>query len=251
MPEGQWLVAALSGGRAALFYSLVLLHAATALVGFGSIGFAGTYASRAYLPPEPHLPPEDADQGALEPGSARPPGTEVTGQAVTGQKVSEQTVSGQTVSGQAVSGQAVSGQAVSGQAVWATAGAAVTGQDAETEELLRYFERPARLWLALVAVPFLGFGALASDPSLGGLDQAWALAAILVWLAATLIAGSLVVPALRQMRSMLFQPADPDQPTRREAERVRFARTATLAGRGAACCDVLFFVALALMIWRP
>jgi hypothetical protein len=238
LPEGQWLVAALSGGRAALFYSLVLLHAATALVGFGSIGFAGTYASRAYLPPEPHLPPEDADHCALEPGSARPPGTEVTGQAVTGQ----------AVSGQAVSGQAVSGQAVSGQAV---TGRAVTGQDAETEELLRYFERPARLWLALVAVPFLGFGALASDPSLGGLDQAWALAAILVWLAATLIAGSLVVPALRQMRSMLFQPADPDQPTRREAERVRFARTATLAGRGAACCDVLFFVALALMIWRP
>ena len=48
--EGQWLVASLSGGRAALFYSLVLLHAVAALVGFGSIGFAGTYASRAYLP---------------------------------------------------------------------------------------------------------------------------------------------------------------------------------------------------------
>jgi hypothetical protein len=212
LPEGQWLVAALSGGRAALFYSLVLLHAAAALVGFGSIGFAGTYASRAYLPPE------DARAGASELGAARPTRTEVTGQAVTG-------------------------QAVTGQAV--------TGQDAETEELLRYFERPARLWLALVAVPFLGLGALAADPSLGGLDQAWALGAVLVWLAAALIAGSLVVPALRQMRSMLFQPATPGQPTKREAERVRFARAATLAGRGAACCDVLFFVALALMIWRP
>jgi hypothetical protein len=105
--------------------------------------------------------------------------------------------------------------------------------------------------LALVAVPFLGLGALAADPSLGGLDQAWILGAVLVWLAATMIAGSLVVPALRQMRSMLFQPSRPEQPTQREAERVRFARAATLAGRGAACCDVLFFVALALMIWRP
>ena len=252
MPEGQWLVAALSGGRAALFYSLVLLHAAAALVGFGSIGFAGTYASRAYLPPE------DARAGASGQGANRPTRTAVTGPAGTGPAGTEQPVTGQPVTGQPVTGQPVSGQALTGQAVTghavtghAVTGHAVNGQDAETEELLRYFERPARLWLALVAVPFLGLGALAADPSLGGLDQAWALGAVLVWLAATLIAGSLVVPALRQMRSMLFQPPSPEQPTKREAERVRFARAATLAGRGAACCDVLFFVALALMIWRP
>jgi hypothetical protein len=90
-----------------------------------------------------------------------------------------------------------------------------------------------------------------SNPGLGGVDQAWALGALLVWLAATLIAGSLVVPALRQMRAMLFRPDKPEDQPGREAERIRFARAATLAGRGAACCDVLFFVALALMIWRP
>jgi hypothetical protein len=206
--EGQWLVANLSGGRAALFYSLVLLHAVTALVGFGSIGFAGTYASRAYLPADANLPPDEPPSGASERGTAGPTSTEVA------------------------------------------------EQDAETEELLRYFQRPARLWLSVVAVPFLGLGALAANPDLGGLDQAWVLGALLVWLSATLIAGSLVVPALRQMRSMLF-PADapaapPAGPTvGRGAEQIRFARAATLAGRGAACCDVLFFVALALMIWRP
>jgi hypothetical protein len=237
LPEGQWLVAALSGGRAALFYSLVLLHAAAALVGFGSIGFAGTYASRAYLPPE------DPGAGASGPEAGRPTRTAGTGQPGTGQPGTGQPGTGQPVSGQAVTGHAVTGQAVTRHEV--------NGQDAETEELLRYFERPARLWLALVAVPFLGLGALAADPSLGGLDQAWALGAVLVWLAATMIAGSLVVPALRQMRSMLFQPNSPSQAIKREAERVRFARAATLAGRGAACCDVLFFVALALMIWRP
>jgi hypothetical protein len=237
LPEGQWLVAALSGGRAAVFYTLVLLHAAAALVGFGSIGFAGTYASRAYLPPD------EAGLSDLERGAAQQAGTEVAGAPVTGPPVTGPPVTGPPVTGQPMTGPPVTGDALSGHAE--------SGQDAETEELLRYFERPARLWLALVAVPFLGFGALATDPSLGGLDQAWALGAILVWLAATLIAGSLVVPALRQMRSMLFQPANPEQPPRREAERVRFARAATLAGRGAACCDVLFFVALALMIWRP
>jgi hypothetical protein len=202
--KGQWLVASLSGGRAALFYSLVLLHAVAALVGFGSIGFAGTYASRAYLPPDADLPLDEAVPGASEPGSARPTSTEVA------------------------------------------------EQEAETEELLRYFQRPARLWLALVAVPFLGLGALAANPDIGGLDQAWVLGALLVWLSATLIGASLVVPALRQMRSMLFPPGTPTSPAGgREAEQIRFARAATLAGRGAACCDVLFFVALALMIWRP
>jgi hypothetical protein len=198
VPEGHWLVASLSGGQAALFYPLILLHAVAALVGFGSVGFAGTYASRAYLSSDRSVP------GASEGASARSTITEVA------------------------------------------------DQDAETEELLRYFAKPARLWLALVAVPFLGLGALAANPDIGGLDQAWVLGALLVWLTATLIALSIVVPALRQMRSMLFQQGAPEaQPAGREAERIRFARAATLASRGAACCDVLFFVALALMIWRP
>jgi hypothetical protein len=200
--EGQWLVAALSGGRAALFYVLILVHAVSALVGFGSIGFAGTYASRAYLPGN-DASPGSPEQGPVPSDQLQPVDTEVA------------------------------------------------EQDAETEELLRYFEKPARLWPLLVAVPFLGLGALASNPSLGGLDQAWVLGALLVWLSAILIAVSLVVPALRQMRAMLFRRDRPEDGPGREAERVRFARTATLAGRGAACCDVLFFAALALMIWRP
>lgn len=198
MPDGHWLVANLSGGQEALFYPLILLHAVAALVGFGSIGFAGTYASRAYLPSDRSMP--DASEAA----SARSSTTEVA------------------------------------------------DQEAETEELLRYFAKPARLWLALVAVPFLGLGALAANPDIGGLRQAWVLGALLVWLTATLIAVSLVVPALGQMRSMLFPQGPPEAlPAVWEAERIRFARAATLASRGAACCDVLFFVALALMIWRP
>jgi hypothetical protein len=198
VPEGHWLVASLTGGRAALFYTLVLLHAAAALVGFGSIGFGGTYASRAYLPSDRSRP------GAAEPASASSTATEVA------------------------------------------------EREAETEELLRYFAKPARFWFALVAVPFLGLGALAANPDIGGLDQAWVLGALLVWLAATIVALSLVVPALRQMRLMLFQPRSTEAlPAEREAERIRFARAATLAARGAACCDVLFFVALALMIWQP
>jgi hypothetical protein len=233
--EAQRLLASLSGGRAVLFYALVLLHAVCALVGFGSIGFAGTYASRAYLP-------EDG------PGrSQHGPGSSEQGPASSEQGP----VSSEQGPVRSEGGPVSSEQGPASSEHSRPAGTEVADEDAETEELLRYFEKPARLWLALVAVPFLGLGALASDPDLGGVDQAWVLGALLVWLSATLIAASLVVPALRQMRSMLFRPVRPADQAGRDAERIRFARAATLVGRGAACCDVLFFVALALMTWRP
>jgi hypothetical protein len=219
--EVQWLLASLSGGRAALFYVLVLLHVVSALVGFGSIGFAGIYASRAYLPRPEGLPSEEQllPEGALAVPSEQGPAPPEQGPAPLASQ--------------------------------GPAGTEITEEESETEEILRYFERPARLWLALVAVPFFALGALAANPGLGGLDQAWVLGALLIWIAATLIAASLVVPALRHMSSMLSDRGTPGSGPGREAERIRFSRTATLAGRGAACCDVLFFAALALMIWRP
>ena len=129
---------------------------------------------------------------------------------------------------------------------------AVAEEDAELEELRRYFRKPAQLWRVLVVVPFLGLGALAADPNGGGLDQAWVLGALLVWLSATLVAASLVLPALYQVRSMILRPSTLGSSlASRDAEHIRFARARTLAARGAACCDVLFFVALALMVWRP
>jgi hypothetical protein len=285
VPEGVWLVASLTGGRAALFYSLVLLHAVAALVGFASIGFAGTYAARAFLPGDEASP----GAGGQEPSG---PGPRDQGTSIQGTGI--QTAALSAGSGPAGTGPAGTGPAGTGAGPTSTG---VADQDAEVEELMRYFERPARFWLALVAVPFLGLGALAANPDIGGLDQAWVLGALLVWLAATLIAVSLVVPSLRQMRTMLLRSGKPDAGlaggglagggqtdggqtdggqadagqadggladgglagggladgglAKREAEQIRFTRAATLAGRGAACCDVLFFVALALMIWRP
>ena len=60
----QLLLGTAGFGRNALFYSLVFLHALAALAGFGSIGFAGTYAANAYLP-------DDRPQGAgSQPASA-------------------------------------------------------------------------------------------------------------------------------------------------------------------------------------
>ncbi len=124
--------------------------------------------------------------------------------------------------------------------------------DGEAEELRRYFAHPARLWGLLVLVPFLGAGALAAQPNGKGLDQAWVFGALAVWLAATLVAGSLVVPSLHQMQAVLLKSDDAGaSPAARSSLAVRFARAGRIASRSAAFCDILFLVALALMIFRP
>jgi hypothetical protein len=124
--------------------------------------------------------------------------------------------------------------------------------DPEVEELVRYFERPARFWKVVLAVPVLGLLALVTDPDKQGLDRVWVIAAALVWISAVLIVTSVVAPSLNRMRSTLLAPEGPLGGFPVEgAERVRLARFGALASRGAALCDLLFFAALALMIWRP
>jgi hypothetical protein len=125
-------------------------------------------------------------------------------------------------------------------------------QDSEAEEMRRYFAHPARLWGCLILVPFLGAGALAAQPNGKGFDQPWVFGALAVWLTATLIAGSLVVPSLHQMQAVLLKSDDAGaSPAARSSLAVRFARAGRIASRSAAFCDVLFVVALGLMIFRP
>ncbi len=301
-------------GRNALFYSLVFLHALAALAGFGSIGFAGTYAANAYLPddrpkgadPQPaSLPaqpasapakpadvtaqPEPAALGPAEvaKGEAGPaePGTAVPDyetallkyqaalrefetsdqeeEEASGDEVSEDDVSGDEGSGTVddrTTGRAEEVPSDVAEVVVAdvmvqsgpATSSEVGGPDAEAEELRRYFAHPARLWGLLVLVPFLGAGALAAQPNGKGLDQVWVFGALAVWLAATLVAGSLVVPSLHQMQAVLLKSDDLDSsPAARSSLAVRFARAGRIASRSAAFCDILFLVALALMIFRP
>jgi hypothetical protein len=253
----QLLVANVSTWQDALFYGFVFTHAVSALVGFGSIGFAGTYAARAYLPSDPYLStattadgsPGDGllptdDDLARDGGHAPVPGVEPNRTQLT---ASDSVLEGATVAGSLASAARPQGRQVTAAEV-----TELVEEDAEVEELRRYFRKPAQLWRAVLLVPLLGLGALATDPSGGGLDQTWVLGALLVWLAATLIAASLVIPGLNQLGSMIVAPAPMTAlPANREAERIRFARARALTARGAACCDVLFFVALALMVWRP
>ena len=211
-------VLAVSGaGSNALFYTLLVLHVAAALTGFGSIGFAGTYAGRAAQ--------LSAPDGGADPAPPSPSLGVGAGPVV-----------------------------------------AAPGPDAPpamtNEELVRYFRRPARLWWALLAVPWLGFGTLAADPHGAGVGQAWTLAAFALWVGAALVAAAVVVPALGRVRATLVPATAGPRPVALGATaldatalgataRARAARSGRRASRGAAVCDVLFVLALALMIWQP
>jgi hypothetical protein len=222
------------GGRDVLFSVLVGLHVLAALVGFGSVAFAGTFAGRAA-----HFEPMGAGQAAAPQVGADP--APMGNGAPDG---SAETEAGDPGAAE-VLGQG--GATVHGQGT-----AEGSGGDQEAEELLAYFERPARLWWALLLVPWLGMGALAADPHGGGLGQGWVIGAGLIWLLAALVAASLVVPALWQVRSMLARAVETGGlGAIQGAQRIRLARAGGLASRAAAFCDVLFFCALVLMIWRP
>jgi hypothetical protein len=62
----------------------------------------------------------------------------------------------------------------------------------------------------------------------------------------------MVVPALREMRAVLLRArTSPEGVSVVASDRARLLRAGVLASRGAVVCDLLFFAALALMIWRP
>jgi hypothetical protein len=307
----QLLLGTAGFGRNALFYFLVFLHALAALAGFGSIGFAGTYAAGAYLPddrprdvvPEPGgrpAQPEGAAPSQLVDGTAQPepgepgraevaptesapavpdyetalhqyhaalhefetsdleeqatePAAAATGPAAAASGVAQE-AAGHPEEVPSVVEEVVAAEVIVQTAPAATseAGERAVELDAEDEEMRRYFAHPARLWPCLILVPFLGAGALAAQPNGKGLDQPWVFGALAVWLAATLIAGSLVVPSLHQMQVVLLKSGSAGaSPAARSSLSVRFARAGRIASRSAAFCDILFLVALGLMIFRP
>lgn len=269
-----------SGGSDAAFYPLVFFHVVSALAGFGSIGFAGVYASRAaqMAVPEARRPGEPAG-GAGEtrsgdlaaapldlPPAESPPlsrlATEATQAATPAHAASGAAPQqlGPGPAGQPAQASGATGPApattspgTAGPLTPSSAEPSSAGEppplDPEIEELARYFSRPARFWKAVLAVPVFGALALWAEPGGGGLDQVWDIAAMFVWAGAALLAAGLVVPSLRQVRSALQGLGSARPPD--AASRAKLARYGRLASRGAAACDVLFFVALALMIWRP
>ncbi|HEY3810376.1 MAG TPA: DUF2269 family protein [Acidimicrobiales bacterium] len=106
------------------------------------------------------------------------------------------------------------------------------------EETRRYFQSPGRAEWLVLAVPVLGAAALGARPAGADFGQAWVIAAAVVWLAA----AALLLGAVR--------PAEAEIRTANAA-----GESAPAAGRRlmwtAAASDLLFVVALVLMVGQP
>jgi len=253
------LLGFLSGPTNTLFFILVFLHAIAALAGFGSVFFAGIYASRAAQFP--------FGPGAL--ARAQPePATVAVGEGAPADAALEESpmVAGEASSEPSPepSGGGVDGGLDEGEGEGEVAAASPPAPverpsspqeelDAEAEELMRYLEHPVRFWPALLLVPILGGLALWAEPHTAGLDQVWTLGGLVIWIIAVMIVLGIVLPALNQVRLMLMDLRTQPWGTRaaETAWRARLARAGMMASRGATFCDVLFFAAVALMIFRP
>ena len=224
----QFLAAVTGKGSDALFFPLVFLHAVAALTGFGSIGFAGTYASRAA-----HLSLTSAPRPD-RPGATRAPeGLPAEGVPAEGVLSGVAPSDGPPSAGTTPHGVPLDGPRSRGiAALLPQASPLLDGLAGGTSV------RPAR-----VSRPI---------PTAGGLDQVWVIGGLLVWLSATLVALSMVVPALREMRAVLLRARTlPEGVYVVASDRARLLRAGVLASRARSVCDLLFFAALALMIWRP
>jgi hypothetical protein len=107
-----------------------------------------------------------------------------------------------------------------------------------TEETARYFRSPGRAEWLVLAVPFLGAAALAARPGDDRFGEVWVLTAAAVWLLASIILLAMVRPAERRIRTA--QPGGAGLAT--AGRRLMWAAVAM---------DVLFVVALVLMIGQP
>lgn len=100
------------------------------------------------------------------------------------------------------------------------------------EELKRYFSSPGRVEYLILAVPAFGIAALAVRPGGGDFGQPWVVAGFAIWVVASALLLRIVRPAEARIRSG----------SRDGASSLMWA---------AAGCDILFVVALLLMVTQP
>ncbi|MDQ2726309.1 MAG: hypothetical protein M3Y91_00215 [Actinomycetota bacterium] len=132
---------------------------------------------------------------------------------------------------------------------------------ATIEELRRYFAKPLRTEWAVLAVAPLGAVALLVDPHGSGLGQIWVGAALLLWILASLVWLALVRPAeiaiggaVTGGRRRVETDADGGR-TAGESPEATGALTVSVHGRrlarAGAVTDIVFVLALALMVFQP
>lgn len=129
------------------------------------------------------------------------------------------------------------------------------GRPGAIDELRRYFAKPLRTEAAVLAVAPLGVTALLVDPHGTGMGQLWVGAALLLWIVASVLWLTVVRPA----ETAIGRAVASTGPTRAGAgeDGTEAAAILTLADparrlvRAGVVTDVVFVLALALMVFQP
>lgn len=114
----------------------------------------------------------------------------------------------------------------------------VIGRSGESEEVRRFFSGRARAEWLVIAVPLFGVAALSARPGGADYSSVWVVTGLGVWLLAATLLFLVVRPAQAAVRGGLARSAD----IRRASGRLAWA---------AAACDLLFVVAVFVMVTQP
>ena len=130
------------------------------------------------------------------------------------------------------------------------------GRPGAIEELRRYFAKPLRTEAVVLAVAPLGVVALLVDPHGSGMGQLWVGAALLLWVVASALWLATVRPAESAIsRAVAVFDADtagsPGSGSADAAGIVALGDHPRRLARAAVVTDIVFVLALALMVFQP
>ncbi len=142
------------------------------------------------------------------------------------------------------------------------------GRPGAHEEIRRYFASPGRLELLVVVAPLIGVAAVASEPGASRFGQAWVAVALVLWVLGSVLLFGVVRPAEAVLRSTVSADAVGEDGAGQGGagqggdgqggnspwpiERADALRRAGVRLRwGAASSDLVFLVALVVMVIRP
>lgn len=131
----------------------------------------------------------------------------------------------------------------------------------DLEDLRRYFGKKNWAARCVWVVPFAGAAAVWLRSGAGALGQIWVFAATGCWAIGIAVAVAVIWPAEAGLQPIVNQVVPPPPPAGTAAasasetaspwRREDLERLCRRLGRGGAVCDVIFTVALVLMIFRP
>lgn len=133
---------------------------------------------------------------------------------------------------------------VYGANAYRLAGKTGRAQEAASEELHRYFRAPGRLEWAVLAVPVFGAGAVVAGQGGRGFAEVWVGLGLGLWLVAAALLLGVVRPAEAALRASLAAEAP-------GAADPRFRSAGRRLSWAAAASDLIFLVALVVMVIKP